>query len=428
MDHDGNGSDHLLWEVEKENLLLRRRLDRLTEQQARQERIAHAQRELLKNALQELEQAKEQAEAASRAKSDFLARIGHELRTPLNALLGMSEVLSGSELDESQRRGLEVIRGSGETLLRLIDDVLEAAALETGRFKLNPRSFDPAAVCRACLDAARRDARIEDLDLRLEIGDGPEVKVHGDDVRIRQILANLLHNAVKFTERGEVRLQLDREQFEGGVRLAFTVSDTGPGIPEDQQERIFESFTQAAEFLDRSRGGAGLGLAIARQLAELMGGKLTLRSTPGEGSEFRLEVDLPTARPEASPRLDKPVRLLLVDDHDMSRETALELLKGSADAVTAKDGREGLEAFCNGTFDLVLMDLSMPVMDGRDAARAMREWEAEQGLAPTPIVALSAHARAEEAAASLESGFDEHVVKPVSREKLEKLLQRFAGG
>ena len=371
----------------------------------------------LKRFAEDMAHARDEAEAANRAKSVFLANMSHEIRTPLNGVLGAADVLARSKLSKADRNTLEIIRDSGATLDRLLCDILDLSRVESGQIEIAPEPFPLGHASRAVAALAAMSARAKGLDLRLELAPEAETTVMGDEGRIKQILSNLLSNAVKFTDAGEVVLGVQAT----GDGFRFTVRDTGVGFDAAARERIFIRFRQADGSITRRFGGSGLGLAISRQLAELMGGTLECESTPGVGSTFVLDIPLAAAEAPAAtadaaaPAIARPLSVLLVDDHPTNRKVVELMLNGSDVAVTAvEDGLQAVNAFAAGAFDLVLMDMQMPVMDGLTATREIRALERGRGQAPTLIYLLTANASPEHIQAGREAGAQRHLTKPIA--------------
>jgi PAS domain S-box-containing protein len=380
-----------------------------------------------------LKQAAERAEAANRSKSEFLANMSHEIRTPLNGVVGVADVLARTELSAGQRDMVEIIRSSGVTLERLLSDVLDLARIESGHLEIEHVPFHLGDAARAITGLLAMRAQEKGVSLNLELAPEAEGRVVGDVVRVKQILTNLLSNAVKFTERGEVRLCVS---YLGGEdrRFRFDVKDTGVGFDASQKDRVFARFQQADGSITRRFGGTGLGLAISRQLSHLMGGGLDCESTPGVGSTFSVELPMPEAAADArapdqpqfvdGARCDaqgagRALRVLLADDHPINRKV-VELILGQVgiELASVEDGLQAVEAFKSGAFDVVLMDMQMPGMDGLTATRTIRDWERAHGLAPTPVFMLTANALAEHLEASRSSGADRHLTKPITADKL----------
>ncbi|MBF0427008.1 MAG: response regulator, partial [Magnetococcales bacterium] len=382
--------------------------------------------------------AKQAAEAASRAKSEFLAIMSHEVRTPLNAILGMAEVLAESELNEEQRLGVRVLRRAGNGLLSLITDILDLVAVESGRCTLEFRHIVLTELARETLAihafaAERKGVRLESyIDATL-----PE-RIGGDPKRLRQVLFNLVGNAVKFTGHGMVRLEINRLDSE---TIRFSVHDTGIGINKEQQASIFDPFFKIDASNTRQYGGTGLGLAICRKLVEIMEGHIHVESQEGKGSHFHL--DLPLRRVEkpthdalvfnSLPEVPTPkgprgkCAILVADDAEDNRVLIRAFLKKlPCRLAMAHDGAEAVKLFTSRTFDLVLMDIQMPIMDGLQATTAIRSWEKESGHGRTPILALTAHAMPADKEKSHAAGCDEHLIKPITKSDLLSALARHA--
>ncbi len=380
----------------------------------------------------ELAAALERAEAASRAKGAFLANMSHEIRTPLNAVIGYVQLMLGDRLDAQQRQRLAVVEESATTLLSIINDILDYSKIEAGRMELKAEAFDLMGCLEAVLKEQEVLARDKGLSLSLDIGGDVPCHVRGDGLRLRQVLRNLVNNAVKYTEQGGVTLRAERTGAVPGaagerVLLRLSVIDTGVGIPLEQQATIFDSFTQVDEGLTKRQAGTGLGLAICRRLAGLMGGDVRLESVPGQGSTFFLECPFIVAEgdvqtdachavrpscPGALPRL----RILLVEDNRVNRIFAADLLESRGhEVVMAENGQVALDYLAQHAVDVVLMDIQMPVMDGLTATRAIRA--GERGIdASVPVIGLSAYAMDQERERFLAAGLDDYITKPVDLE------------
>ena len=368
-----------------------------------------------------LKDARRRAEAANHAKSEFLANMSHEIRTPLNGVVAMADTLSRSKLPEREREMVEVVRASGVTLERLLSDILDSAKIEAGQVAIEPAPFGLGDAVREVAGLYRAAAEQKEVALELSIEPALDRRVFGDGVRVRQILSNLVSNALKFTAEGSVSISVAGEDD----RVRFSVRDTGVGFDAEQKARIFARFQQADGSITRRFGGTGLGLAISRDLATLMGGSFDCESVPGEGSTFWFELDLPACEDAVSePALapadaeavdGRPMRILLADDHPANRKVIEIMLAGlEAELTSVENGKLAVDAYQEGEFDLVLMDMQMPVMDGLAAVRAIRAHEAASGGARTPVLMLTANALAEHVAAGRAAGADGHLAKPIT--------------
>jgi PAS domain S-box-containing protein len=379
----------------------------------------------------ELVKAKEEAEAANQAKSAFLATMSHEIRTPLNGVLGMAQAMDYGDLDPVQRERLSVIRESGESLLAILNDVLDLAKIEAGKLELEMARFDLSEVARGAHGAFTEIANRKGLEFNLLVDQEAHGIYLGDSTRLRQIIYNLISNALKFTAMGEVAVQVT---WRKGT-LIVAVRDSGIGVPADRLAKLFQKFEQADASTTRRYGGTGLGLSICKQLADLMGGAITASSVEGEGSTFTLSVPLhyleplspsvgaqPNAVPVAPAGLT--LRVLAAEDNPINRLVLKTLLHQAAiEPVIVENGAQALAAWREGEWDVILMDVQMPVMDGPTATRRIREIEAATGRPRTPIIALTANAMAHQVAEYLAADMDGVVAKPIEIGRLFQALE-----
>jgi signal transduction histidine kinase/DNA-binding response OmpR family regulator len=382
----------------------------------------------------ELELANERAERATHAKSDFLAMMSHEIRTPLNAIIGMADVLASTSLTSEQKKCVEVFQRNGVHLLNLINDILDVSKVEAGKLELESTDFDLRQVIDRAFEVIEIRATQKGLQLFREVAPQAPSYVVGDPNRLRQVLINLLGNSLKFTEQGSLTVRVEPDSEEGCLR--FAVVDTGIGIPPEKLGRIFESFAQADSSTTRKYGGTGLGLNISKRIVERMGGRIWVESKPGEGSIFFFTVNLPSGKQPpvqpvpASANLEESpagLRILLVDDSEDNRFLFLSYLKNATCVVDlAEDGSIAVELFRRGQYDVVLMDVEMPVMDGYTATREIRKMEASAKAAPTPVLALTAHALSDMASKARQAGFTSFLIKPIRRATLLAALAPYA--
>jgi PAS domain S-box-containing protein len=379
------------------------------------------------------------AQQASRAKSEFLAMMSHEIRTPMNVVVGLADLLWESVMPTEQREYVRMLRKAGESLLTVINDVLDLSAVEAGRLHIQRTEFDLPVALEGVLSVMR--SRADGRGLRLVCDAAEEIPIHliGDPDRLRQILINLLGNAIKFSESGSVSLSIRPAAGAGPGALTFSVSDTGIGIPLEKQALIFDSFTPADSSITRKYGGTGLGLTISRQLVELMHGRIWVVSEPGRGSTFSFTIpfDVPTAGGRKAGAAESAAvpgentvtatpnqagsapRILLVDDSSDNVFVMRAYLKGTNYSLDVADnGLAALEKMRTDGYDLVLMDVQMPILDGHTATRIIRLWEAERQRAPVPILALTAHALQGEVEKSVQAGCTAHLTKPIQRHAL----------
>ncbi len=392
-----------------------------------------------------LRREKQAAQEASEAKSRFLAHMSHEFRTPLNAIVGVGQVLEETRLDARQREMLAILRSAGEGLRHQVDELLDLARIESGKLVPRLETFRIRAEIAAAMGLLERKAREKSLRLVEDTNEDVPDRIMGDPVRLRQILINLLNNAVKFTHTGEITVRVAQRPRAPGtpansIRLEFEVIDTGIGISPDQQAIIFESFRQADASHARSYEGTGLGLTICRNLVRVMGGSITVESTPGRGSTFRFEIpallpttDEPAPRAETTPvrapaERERTMNILIVDDNEDNRRLMGAFLnRPDLRLHMAADGIRALRELEIGNMDLVFLDIEMPGMDGYETLERIRESETKMGTPPVPVYAFTAHALHEDRERYAKAGFNGYVSKPVDKKALRKLVDEMAG-
>lgn len=373
------------------------------------------------------------SEDASRSKSEFLASMSHEIRTPLNSIIGMAEVLAETPLSKEQRKYVSIFRSAGESLLEIINDILDLSKIEACHTELESIDFHLPTLLNSVISIL--SVRATEQNCRISIHLNPETPqtISSDPTRLRQILINLVGNAVKFTKNGSVEIAVESTSSN---TLLFSVKDEGIGIPEEKQQLIFESFTQADSLTTRKYGGTGLGLTICQKLVKIMGGRIWLESAPEKGSTFfftsrfnpATSSPLPDPAESASPpscQILHPARILLVDDNEDNRNLLCLYLRDTPFTIdTAGNGQEAFKVFRRSPYNLIIMDIEMPIMDGYEATKRIREWERDQGMKATPIIALTAHAFVRFRKKCMDSGCSDYLTKPVRKNILFQTISR----
>jgi signal transduction histidine kinase/CheY-like chemotaxis protein/HPt (histidine-containing phosphotransfer) domain-containing protein len=393
----------------------------------------------MRTAMLELEKAKESAVASGLTKATFLAQMSHEMRTPLNAILAIPYILLKTPLNSEQQNYIRIFRNEGENLLKTINDILDFSKIEANRLEPEIIPFDVAQMAEEVISLMQVRCHEKGLSFNLDMRDIPKNKILGDPTLLRRVLINLVGNAVKFTEKGQVKLNiLASSSAHDRVSLLFSISDTGIGISAEKMKELFKPFGQADSSISRKYGGTGLGLVISQRIVEMMGGKLEVQSILNQGTVFSYSLDFDVATAAQNQESEKsntdidkmdsrPLKILLAEDYEANRIILRKLLDTLPyTLVEALHGQDALDKFKAQAFNLILMDIQMPVMDGYTAVREIRKIEKREGRTPTPIIALSAHAYKEDTERSLKEGCQAHLSKPIDIGALKNAILRFA--